>query len=54
MEHSKFTRQFAKSLDVDPGPLAACSEALAKQVLRPGDLDPLRLLSTFQKARNGC
>jgi len=52
MGHSKFAHQFAKSLGADSGPLVACSDALAQQVFRPDDLDPLRLLSTLQKARN--
>lgn len=49
---SKFARLFAESLDVDPGPLEACSQALTAQLCKPENLDPLRVLSTLRTARN--
>jgi len=52
MKQSRYAHQFAKSLNINPGPLAACSEALAKQLLQPDNLDPLCLLSTLQETRN--
>ena len=51
-DDSKFARQFAKSLNVHQDPLEACSQALAEQLSCPDNLDPLRLLSTLQRARN--
>jgi hypothetical protein len=50
-QDSKFARQFAKSLGVGSGPLELFSRALAAQLRQP-ELDPLRLLSTLQVARN--
>jgi len=49
---SKFALSFAKSLYVEPGPLEACSQALAAQLCEPENLDPLRVLSTLRTARN--
>jgi len=48
----KFARPFAESLNVEPGPLQACSQALATQLCDPKNLDPLRVLSTLRTARN--
>jgi len=49
---TEFARPLAESLDAEPGPLEACSQALAEQLRGPGNLDPLRLLSTLRTARN--
>src|ERR1700733_4332309 len=51
-DHSESAGQFAQSLGVDPEPLMACSQLLARMLADSKNLDAVHLLSTLQEARD--